>query len=210
MIHLIGNSHVSSFSNMPVPPARFSYESSYFIPVWLGAVTAYNFYENHRDFISNYIKNSVKKNDYATFIAGEVDCRIHIPLQADKQKKSDSEIVEECVKRFKKLFELTKNLGINTFVFGTHATTTEPHSMENQDRPIYGDVKRRNNICLLWNKYLELMAKDLGIVYASIYDKLVDSNNITIMDYMADYCHLQSPKIYTFILEELKSKGIIS
>lgn len=209
MIHVIGNSHVSTFSNKTVPPVWMSYESEYFVPVHLGAITAYNFYNNHKEYIISYLNERVKDTDKVTFIAGEVDCRLHLPLQADQQKKSDEIIVRECIDRFKELFNLALKLNKNVFAFGTHATTNEGHSMSNMDRPIYGDMKRRNNICLLWNKYLEEMSNNLNIKYTSIYNKLVNQNNETIMDYMADYCHLQSFKIYPFIIEEFKNKGII-
>ena len=75
--------------------------------------------------------------------------------------------------------------------------------MESLQKPIYGDVKRRNNISLLWNKRLKEESDKRGIPYFDIYKYLVDKNNITNMDYYLDYCHLNGKKVYSMIISEL-------
>ena len=96
MIHLIGNSHVNTFSNDS--KLNMSFENDIFKSHHIGPVIAYNFYEHHMNSVRNII-NNIQKNDYISLIVGEVDCRIHLPLQADKQNKTDYEIVDECLNR---------------------------------------------------------------------------------------------------------------
>lgn len=208
MIHLIGNSHVNTFSNDD--KINMSFENEFFKSHHIGPVIAYNFYEHHMNSINNILSNNiVQKNDFISLIVGEVDCRIHLPLQADNQNKSDEIIVHECVDRLFRCYDELLNKQYNLIVFSTHPTSTESHDMSREDRPIYGDVKRRNNICLIWNKKIEEMCILKNIPYISIYDKLVDENNITKMEYFQDYCHLNSSMVYDFIIDELKNKNIV-
>jgi hypothetical protein len=203
MIHLIGNSHVSTFSNDN--KVNMSFENEFFKSHYIGPVIAYNFYEHHMESV-NKIINNVQKNDYISLIVGEVDCRVHLPLQADNQKNSDEEIVDECITRLFRCYDNLLERGYKVIVYSTHPTTTENHDMSREDRPIYGNVERRNNICMIWNKKLEILCKSKNIIFINFYDLLVNENNITKMDYFLDYCHLNSSMCYPFILEKTKNE----
>ena len=207
MIHCIGNSHVNNFSNHE----KLSYVSndSRFSLHHIGPVIAYNFLEHHMVSVYNILTNVDINNDYVCIVVGEVDCRLHLPLQADQQNKSDEIMVNECVDRLFSCYDDLINKGYKVFCVGTHPTTTKEHDMSSMDSPIYGNVERRNNICVLWNDRLKYLSDKKNIPFVSIYDKLVDENNITKMEYFQDYCHLNSFKVFNFILDELKNKKII-
>ena len=200
MIHLIGNSHVNTFSNDS--DLNMSFENDIFKSHHIGPVIAYNFYDHHMSSVRDIIKN-INKNDFISLIVGEVDCRLHLPLQADKQSKTDNDIVDECLSRLFKCYDELLNNGYNIIVFSTHPTTTEEHNMDRNDRPIYSNVERRNNICLLWNKKIENMCTIRNIKYIDFYNLLVDENNITKMEYFLDYCHLNSSLLYPSIIEKI-------
>lgn len=203
MIHLIGNSHVNTFSNDD--KLNLSFENEYFKSHHIGPVIAYNFYEHHMGAVNEIIvNNNINEKDYISLIVGEVDCRLHLPLQADNQNKTDDEIVDECVIRLFRCYDELINRGHNVIVFSTHPTTIENHNMSAEDRPIYGDVVRRNNICLMWNKKLQTLCEIKNIKYVNFYDLLVDEHNITKMEYFLDYCHLNSCMSYPYILEKIK------
>lgn len=205
-IHVIGNSHVNNFSNANVLTKEF--DNGLFKSYWLGPIIAYNFKEHYFDKVKEILKN-IPAEDYVSFILGEVDCRLHIPLKADEQKRSDEEVVKECLNRFFGAYlEVSKNHKI--IIFGTHPTTIAPHDMKNSQQPIYGSCERRNNICRIWNSHLKELADKNNFVFISIYDKLVDKNNVTKMEYFLDYCHLNSSKVYYYILDELRQKKIIT
>jgi len=186
-----------------------NFDSFYFKSHHIGPVISYNFLENHMKSVNDILPSINKNDDYLTLVVGEVDCRLHIPLQADKQNRTDDIIVEECVGRLFRCYDILIECGYNVFCLGTHPTTTECHDMSSDDRPIYGDVVRRNNICVLWESYLKIESDKRGIKFISIYRYLVDKNNITKMEYFQDYCHLIGSEVYPFIVKELQIKNII-
>ena len=205
MIHLIGNSHVNTFSNDD--KINMSFENEFFKSHHIGPVIAYNFYEHHMSSVNKIIiDNNIQKSDYISLIIGEVDCMVHLPLQADIQKINDEEIVAECVNRLFRCYDNLLERDYKIIVYSTHPTTTENHDMSREDRPIYGDVERRNNISLIWNKKLGDLCKSKNIKFVNFYDLLVNENNITKMEYFLDYCHLNSSMCYPFILEKTKNE----
>ena len=62
--------------------------------------------------------------------------------------------------------------------------------------PRWGDCDFRNGICLTWNTYMKKLCDENGVSFISIYDRLVDENNITKQEYFKDYCHI----IYDIII----------
>lgn len=202
MIHCIGNSHVSMFSNFDY--LNFNFINNNFKSYYLGPVIAYNFYEHHLPLCIDYIKTIDKMNDTICFIVGEVDCRLHLPQKADELKITDEQNVKICVDKFFETYKYLSNLGYKCLVWGTHPTTTSDHNMNDMDNPIYGSMIRRNNICILWNSYLKQLSQQYNLPYKSIYQYLVNDNNETEMKYFNDYCHLNSSLVYNFILKELE------
>lgn len=204
MIHLIGNSHVNTFSNDN--KVNMSFENELFISHHIGPVIAYNFYEHHMGSVYSILKNkNIPTSDYISLIVGEVDCRLHLPLHADRLGVADITMVSECVDRLFVCYDELTKMGYNLIVFSTHPTTIESHDMSRSDRPIYGNVERRNSICSMWNAKTMEMCKDRDIVYIDFYDLLVDDNNITKMEYFLDYCHLNSSMCFPFILNKIKN-----
>lgn len=208
MIHCIGNSHINNFSN----EETLSYVSNdeRFKLYHIGPVIAFNFLDHHMPKVYPLISGINKAEDYICLVAGEVDCRLHLPLQADRQGVSDEYIVWQCVNRFFYCYIDLIRRKYNVFYLGTHPTTTKNHDMSSTDSPIYGDVYRRNKICLLWNNGLENLCKSYGIPFVNFYRYLVDENNVTKTEYFIDYCHLNSKKIFGFLLKELEDKKVIT
>jgi hypothetical protein len=205
MIHLIGNSHVNTFSNDN--KLNLSFENDFFKSYHIGPVIAYNFYEHHMGSVNEIINNNnIQKDDYISLIVGEVDCRLHLPLQADKQNKTDIEIVEECVNRMFRCYDNLLERGFNLVIYSTHPTTTESHDMSREDRPIYSSMERRNDISLLWNEKTEELCKSKNIKFVNFYDLFIDEKNKTKMIYYLDYCHLNSSMCYQFILKKTKNE----
>ena len=193
MIYLIGNSHVRGFIG------------SMFYQIHLGPVIAYNFMEHHMQKVRNYL-TSIDQINYISLVVGEVDCRLHLPKQADEQKRTDEDVTKECITKITKCYEEIESKGYNIIVFATHPTTIEEHDLRKADRPIYGSCKRRNNICCIWNQELEQVCKDKGWKFISIYKHLVDENGLTKMEYFEDYCHLNATKTVPFLLQELNDE----
>lgn len=202
MIHCFGNSHINTFSNCDV--MSYVANNDVFKLYHLGPTIAYNFFEHHYPNVVSLLHNINPVTDYVTLVVGEVDCRLHLPKQADLQNISDFEIVNDCVNRLFRCYKHLQELNVKCLVYSTHPTTSYI-CPDNKDY-IYSDMKRRNDICLLWNSCCERLCEQYNIPYISFYDKLVNENNETNMEYFLDYCHLKSSMIYETILRETKRK----
>ena len=207
MIHIIGNSHVNTFSGLPHLSRKES-ATKYFKLHYIGATTARYMYKVSHMKVHKALRK-INVNDWIIPLAGEVDCRFHIPLQADKQKVSDSEMVDDFIEGFMETYDFIKELGYKIISFGCHPSTTEDHNMDSLDKPVYGSPERRNNIALLWNKRLKEESDKRNIPYFDIYKYLVNGGNETNMDYYIDYCHLNGEKVFNFLINEIEELGCV-
>jgi hypothetical protein len=206
MIHVVGNSHVNTFSNCPFV-SRGEVKNDVFKLHHIGALTAKYMLRKYSNKINGVLKH-IQKGSHIIPMAGEVDCRFHIPLQATRQKKNDEAMVSEFMKGYMEVFDYLISLGYKPIAFGTHPSTTEDHDMSNIMRPIHSSMERRNGISILWNEQLEQEAYTRNIPFISIYHYLVNGSNKTNMKYYLDYCHLNSSLVFEFILMELKKIGL--
>ena len=163
--------------------------------------------EHHYDSLLSIISSlNITDNDYILLAIGEVDCRWHLPYQANIQNKSNSDIVNECLDRFFKAHIDLKNRGYNVIGWSGHPSTTSGHSDDNQ-QPIFGDCLNRNSISLIWDDILSKKCKENDIPYISIIKDLIDDDGLTKMEYFSDYCHLDYSKIKDIL--DIKFKKII-
>lgn len=207
-IHCVGNSHVNNFSGDDKINFNNSVDDRFEI-YHLGPVVAYNFISCYMTNTLSVLQKIYKEDDFVTIVVGEVDCRLHIPLQADKHNIEDSDMVRDVSERFFLCYDELIKKNYKVFCLGTHPTTTEDHNMTDGRRPIYGDVIRRNKICVLWNDNMKELSKKRNIPFIDIYNNLVDEKNLTKMDFFLDYCHLNSKKVLPFYIDELKKNNIL-
>jgi hypothetical protein len=207
MIHILGNSHVNTFSNWD-SLSRIESSHKSFKLHHIGPVTARYGYDVHLNKINAVLVGIRRKKDYIIPMAGEVDCRMHIGLQADRRKMLDKEMVDIFMEGFMKWYDYMLGLRYRLISFGVHPSTTEDHDMSDIYRPIYGDMERRNKISRLWNKKLKEESKLRNIPYFDIFDYVVNENDKTNMEFYLDYCHLNSSLVIPYIEKELKAIGI--
>ena len=214
-IHCIGNSHAQVFSGqktmIPEWPTLHNLDQYPFFKTYrLGPTIAYNFYEHHFPKVLEILETIQidKETEAVLLCSSEVDCRWHLPRQIQLQNdKKDHQIVAECVERYFRSFIHLKDLGYKVFAFGTHPTTTSGHC--DTGDVVFGNVEYRNRICRLFNTFLWSNCQIHGINFISIYEQLVDENNITKMEYLMDYCHLKSEKCMPLILNAFAKLGYI-
>jgi len=147
----------------------------------LGPTIAYNFYEHHYPAVVSLLDNINIHTDYVTLIVGEVDCRLHLPKQADIQHVKDKIVVDDCVNRLFKCYSHLQELGVKCLVYSAHPTTAYIHP--DIQKYIYGSMERRNEICVLWNKRCNQLCLEKNIPFISFYDKLITDKNETNMEY---------------------------
>jgi len=191
MIYVFGNSHSNFFTNSH-PATPFS-QTKHFTVYNLNGTIAYNFYEHHFPTVKQIIHHEqIAKDSNILICIGEVDCRLHLPQQADLQNRNIFELTEECIDRLFRCFLELKHDGYNVIGWGGHPTTTESHDMSNPSRPIYGECMLRNKISLFWSDYLQHKCNIHNMKFVSIIRDLIDSEGLTKMEYFIDYCHLNS------------------
>lgn len=203
-IFCIGNSHVNIFRGVDLVFSND--EIDLFTTNHIGPTIAYNFFEHHYPNVLEYLSsaNINMKEDYIMLIVGEVDCRWHLPKQAEIQNKNIEFLVEECINRYFRCYLDLINRGYKVIIWGGHPSTTSGHN-DDENSPVYGDCQHRNAITLYWNNYFKKICEENNIPFLSIIKYLIDDNNLTKMEYFMDYCHLKSSMVMPFVYKELKN-----
>ena len=211
MIHCIGDSHSSVFSGneemQPIWPIRSNDITDYFKSYRIGPATAYQL-ENKIPLIDNIINTVVNPDDSVLFCFGEVDIRAHLIKQMELQNKSISEIVQECVHRY--MLTVQRYKKNNVMVWGPIASWHD--SKPYLGGPSFGTSEQRNETTKEFNRVLESYCKLLDIPFITIFDKMVDENNVTKPEYLDDWedCHIHlNQKAMPLIIEAFKEKGFL-
>src|SRR3989344_628938 len=149
LIHVIGDSHSTVF-----------YNKKQFIVRFLGAATMHNLNKKDSSTKSNeklfqVLRKLNTKRDIVMLSFGEIDCRIHISHQYEKQQK-----------------ELTQ-MGIKLCVYGIPAAREIKHL----DKSLFcGTDKMRSYIYGEFNDRLKKFCENNKYPYINIYPKVSDKN----------------------------------
>jgi hypothetical protein len=211
MIYAIGNSHAHFFTNSHPADTEGRFKNEYFTSYSLGPTIAYNFYEHHLQKIIELIQSNkinIFPSDHILLVVGEVDCRWHLPKQAEEQKRNVQDIVNECIDRFFKTHLFLKQNGYNVISWGGHPSTIAGHN-DDLSSPVYGDCLYRNKISKEWDSYLKYVSLINSIPNISIIHDLIDENGLTKMEYFIDYCHLNHSKLFSNVFNKFKEKNLI-
>ena len=213
MIYCIGNSHANFFvGEIPSKTSGWSLNPNWpsFCSRSIGAVLAYNFKENYLPRVLGHLNEvSFSNNDYLLLAVGEVDCRWHLPYQANKQERDIEDIVKECVDRFFESIIELEDKGYKVIGWGGHPSTNAPGN-DGGGSPIYKDVLTRNNTSLLWNDYLKHLCDKNGIPFISIVRQLINDDGTTKMENFGDFCHLDTEKVMPLVISEMKKNIMLA
>jgi tetratricopeptide (TPR) repeat protein/cellulose synthase/poly-beta-1,6-N-acetylglucosamine synthase-like glycosyltransferase/serine acetyltransferase len=202
MIHCIGDSHVYVFSGTDVVGGADVLP--YFKTYRLGPHTAYNAI-NRRTLIEQIITTSVGPGDMIMFVFGEIDCRAHLLKEAELQKRALKDVVMECVDRYFELFKMAGQYGIPLLAWNSPASSRE--DIDCGEYSTYGSCKQRNEVTELFNRHLKHRCEENGVIFLSVFDKLIDKDGITNTACYLDAIHL-SQTAMPLILDEFRRKGI--
>jgi hypothetical protein len=214
MIHCIGDSHSAVFSGkeemQPIWPIRSDDKLPFFRSYRIGPATAYQL-ETKVGIITSVLNSVVNKtDDRVLFCFGEVDIRAHLIKQMELQKKSINEVVKECVDRYIKVVLLFRDMGYNVMTWGPIASWHE--SKEYTGGPSFGTCLERNNVTKEFNRQLKEHCDLYNVGFISIFENMVDENNITKPEYLDDWdgCHMHlSQRAMPIIIEEFNKQKLI-
>ena len=150
------------------------------------------------------------EKDTILFCFGEVDIRAHLIKQSKIQDRPIIEIVKECVDRYFSVILYYKNKGVSVAAWGPIASwhDSKPYS----GGPSFGTCLERNIATKEFNRYLEELCENNSIPFVSIYDKMVDENEITNPEYLdnwyGSHIHL-SQTAMPLIIDAFAKKGLI-
>lgn len=188
MIHCIGDSHSAVFSGeekmQPIWPQKSNNTTPYFNCYRIGAATAYQL-TNKEAIINQIINMNVNNGDKVLFCFGEVDIRAHLKKQMDEQSVSVKEIVKICVDRYFNVLLMYKKRGIDVLAWGPIASWHE--SKIYTGGPSFGTNLERNELTKEFNNYLQELCLQNDIGFVSIFEGMIDDNNITIPEYLDNW-----------------------
>ncbi len=163
-----------------------------------------------REQVFSLIENKIPKGSRVLFCFGEIDCRYHILKQAKEKNKDVQVVMEDCINRYFKFIKEIKAKGYEVFIWGVIPSAHDSVPVD-QKLPRFGGCAERNILTRKFNERLkELTAKE-SIKYISIFEQLVDENNISKQDYYMDDIHLSQEampltiKQLSDVFDDLKS-----
>jgi hypothetical protein len=219
--YVIGDSHVSVFSQqgtaeqpfmVPIihhrelPMAVKHWKSvSKFVPIRLGAYTAYNIATKLQKIDNTLQILKCTKKDTILISVGEVDCRIHLTKQIELGRDMN-EVVNECVVRY---FESIQKLRIHTRLqigIWAPACSLADNMVHHVERVWYhGDEIMRNKVVHLFNTLLSELCAANGVPFLNISADTIDMDTFrTKVYYQQDSLHL-SQTAMPFIMSKLKN-----
>ncbi|MEK7478293.1 MAG: SGNH/GDSL hydrolase family protein [Patescibacteria group bacterium] len=196
VIHCIGDSHASFFSGRndtrPARPNSTQDLLPSFRAYHLGAVLAYSLcdYGSTMQGKEKFLKllGEIPKGSNLLLCFGEIDCRVHLIKQAQKQNKELGEVVTECVRRYLAFVAEIKN-NYNVLVWGVIPSTPSEKVLDLR-YPHFGSGLERNQVSIIFNSKLREWADKMGVKFISIFNQLVKADGLTDGKFYADNVHL--------------------
>ncbi|HNX81534.1 MAG TPA: radical SAM protein [Candidatus Omnitrophota bacterium] len=186
LIQVAGDSHIFTFKN------KFP-----FIVHFLGSATMYNLNKEKSSTRSNeklfaIARRINTKRDILMLVFGEIDCRIHIYNQFEKnnRKYSIPQLIQTTIAHYAQVLEKLTNQGIPFCVYGIPPASRQENFYK---YPYYASMEERSKINKEFNTALKDFCKDKGYPYIDIYAYVTDENGFAKIEYLLpDTVHLKS------------------
>lgn len=168
-----------------------------FVTYHIGACTAYATGKEHSSFHSKEKTDFLIKNGWLPpeaiilTVFGEIDCRVHIKKQAEKQNCPEDKIIDNIIHNYGEYLLFLKSQGYRVIAYGPIASQSDKAPFD-PDFPRYGTEKERNKITLLFNQKLKKFCQTNGIGYFSVVDKLLNTDGTTKTEFYRDGVHLNN------------------
>lgn len=215
VIHCVGDSHANFFSGFdemqpdwPAPGIKNRYPElrSYRIgPVLAYKLCEYGTTSGGREKLDKLLA-LLKPGEHILFCFGEIDCRAHVLLQAEKQKLPPETIINHIVERYLSIILEIRQAGFLPLVWGVipsaptdinHRITVPPQYL------FHGSCKERNRVSQAFNQTLKQRANAGHIPYLDIFESLWSEAGGVDRSFYSDEIHL-SQKAMPLALEALK------
>jgi hypothetical protein len=196
LIQVAGDSHIFTFKNKKP-----------FIVHFMGSATMYNLCRKESSTKSNQklfdLANRInKKKDVLMLVFGEIDCRIHIYYQYEKnnRKYAISELIEKTILNYGKVLKALRLMNVRFCVYGIPPASRQANIY---NFPFYATEEMRYKINKEFNDALREFCSINGYIYLDIYSEFSDENGFTLKEYLYDEVHLNR-KICGIIKEKIR------
>lgn len=197
LIYVIGDSHAAIFKNKKL-----------FIARHIGAATMHNLAKENSSTKSgeklfDIIGKINPKKDVVMLVFGEIDCRIHIYYQYEKQQRKFTieELIDKTIANYGGVLEKIRHMGIRFCVYGVPAAGAQENYYK---YPFYGTPQIRSYITKEFNHRLKKFCQENGYAFIDIYPKVSDANGFLLKEFSADEVHLND-KVIGFVRKEISN-----
>jgi hypothetical protein len=195
IIHVIGDSHLRPFAFR-----------SPFLLHHISQATAYNLskdksYSQSKKYLNSFLPAINKKRDVLLLVFGEIDARVHIYLQYEKNNKKISieRLIETTVERYGETIERLKNDGFAVCVHGLPPAARKDFE---SDLPFLGSPEQRSEISRKFNNKLGDFCRKNEVLFIDMQMIAADKKGFMKKEYAADEVHL-SGKVVPFARDRI-------
>jgi hypothetical protein len=215
-VHVIGDSHVALFSGsdemVDAWPRSSRDPSGRFRAYRLGPVLAYRLPDlattslGREKLLATLAYGPVPPRGTVMLCFGEIDCRYHIPRQAELQERDVTQVVAECVARYASVVLEVQAMGFATCVWGVIPANEVAPEEADPEYPFWGTAPGRNAVVRTFNALLAESLEPHGVPVISIFDSLAGPDGVPKRDYYMDSVHL-SQKALPLAVEAICARG---
>ena len=156
-----------------------------------------------------YLKqNFIKPAAGLILSLGEIDIRVHVIKQAEKQNISYKDVIDNILKNYRTLISHLLSEGYRVSCWGPIATQKDSNP-EDTSFPRYGSEYERNLATRYFNVRLAEICHEESAGFISIYNELTDDNGLTRQEYLSDDNFHLSQSAMDLAIPAFKNAGII-
>ena len=185
VIHVIGDSHLRPF----VFKRPFSLHH-------ISQATAYNLnkdssFSQSKRYLNSFLPAINKQRDVLLLVFGEIDARVHIFLQYEKnnEKISMERLIEATVEKYGETIRRLKDEGFAVCVHGIPPAARKDFE---SNLPFLGSPEQRSQISRDFNRKLGALCRRSGVTFIDMQSIAADENGFMKKEYAADEVHLNT------------------
>ena len=195
VIHVIGDSHLRPF----VFRRPFSLHH-------ISQATAYNLnkdnsFSQSKRYLNSFLPAINKQRDVLLLVFGEIDARVHIYLQYEKnnEKISIERLIDATVEKYGETIRRLKDEGFAVCVHGLPPAARKDFE---SNLPFLGSPEQRSEISREFNRKLGEFCQRSGVAFIDMQSIAADENGFIKKEYAADEVHLNT-KIVPFARDRI-------
>jgi len=195
VIHVIGDSHLRPF----VFKRPFSLHH-------ISQATAYNLnkdssFSQSKRYLNSFLPAINKQRDVLLLVFGEIDARVHIYLQYEKnnEKISIERLIDATVEKYGEAIRRLKDEGFAVCVHGIPPAARKDFESK---LPFLGSPEQRSDISRIFNRKLDEFCQKSGVPFIDMQLIAADENGFIKKEYAADEVHLNT-KIVPFARDRI-------